>query len=101
MRSLRRQMPSKIRISMIAPWTTNTPLIAKIKDNWKGLPMNEPFDIAKAIAYAAADTTFTGMWFIYFMWLMCCVIYDLWFLKLGVWGLVAGGSWVGLMTDDI
>jgi hypothetical protein len=40
-------------------------MIEKFRENWKGLPGNEPFDIAKAIAYAAGESTLHGTYILY------------------------------------
>ncbi|KAH7254958.1 hypothetical protein B0J15DRAFT_513098 [Fusarium solani] len=51
-----------IRANVVAPWFTRTPFTAKVAKIWeeKGLPTNEPIDVARAIVFLAVNSEYHG-----------------------------------------
>ncbi|KAL2846085.1 hypothetical protein BJX68DRAFT_241503, partial [Aspergillus pseudodeflectus] len=63
-RSLRDTLSAEglIRANVVAPWFTKTPFTTKVIQRWEenGLPVNQPIDVARAIAFLALHSGYHG-----------------------------------------
>jgi hypothetical protein len=51
-----------IRANAVAPWFTKTPFTTKVINKWEqnGLPVDEPINVARAIAFLALHAGYHG-----------------------------------------
>jgi len=67
MRALRPYTPARfgVRVNTLAPWATDTQLLAGVRDEWvgAGMPINTPEEVARVMLQAATDPGLNGRGF--------------------------------------